>query len=301
MRYAVINVIRCALQRWLSQMACSITLSCASVITCSLMLSITCTSTTARAQSCHQSAMSVIVPAQAGSSPSPPIGIFQIGIGSEFATYRNARFEGEYQGLNVAARWDHRWLQLRTALPSYRIVRNGLASYGLGDLFIDLRVPLLHMRNDTFTSGVGVATTAPTGNAALDLGMGHWMVMPGVWTRWQGHHAFFTAQLAYGRAIVNHHTGHHHGGGPASIPNPMNLSEIEASAAAGYTFFSLLRVRAGTYGAVPIATQQGASRMAALAGIDILFKWIQISAEQHLPLIGDPFRAKTAIALSTAF
>lgn len=224
---------------------------------------------------------------------------FRVAASAEAATYRSARYEGEYQGASLSLGWEHRWAGLRAALPAYRIVRNGLEAYGLGDLLIDARIPFARSARGELSGGAGVAATLPTGDAAKDLGMGHAMLMPGLWVAWRGERAFLQAQLAYGRALAA--GGHAHHGGPAPIVNPMNASEIEGAAAAGVRLHEHLRVRGGLHGAIPVADEAGAARGVAVAGGDIVFGAFLLGVEGHVPMVGDPFLAKAVVSVAATF
>jgi hypothetical protein len=242
----------------------------------------------ARAQPCHEPA------------PLERRGLgLRAGVGAEHATYRTARYEGDYQGLSATLQWDNPWARLRVAMPFYRIVRNGLESRGPGDLLLDARVPLLRDDDGAVAGGVVLATTLPTGDAERDLGMGHVMPMPGLWASWAPPRAFVAAQLGYGRALGAGGHGHH--GGPRPIVNPMNQSELEASASAGYLAYEWLRARAGAYGALPAGDPEGAARAAAFVGVDLLIDRFDLGLEGHLPLAGDPFLAKAVVTLGARF
>lgn len=225
---------------------------------------------------------------------------FRVAVSAEAATYQNARYEGEYQGASLSLGWEHRWAGLRASLPAYRIVRNGLEDRGLGDLLVDARIPFARSARDELRGGAGLAATLPTGDAAKDLGMGHAMLMPGLWISWRGDRAFLQASLAYGRALAA--GGHaHHGGGPAPIVSPMNASEIEGAAAAGVRLHEHLRVRGGLHGAIPVADEAGAARAVAVAGGDIVYGAFLLGVEGHVPMVGDPFLAKVVISVAAMF
>lgn len=247
--------------------------------------------TEASAQHCHPPA------------PSEPrrLGL-RVALTSELATYRTTRFEGEYQGSSLGLGWEHRWVRLRASLPAYRLTRNGLAHHGLGDLFLDVRVPLASADNDIFVGGIGLAVVAPTGDSARDLGMGHFMLMPGAWATWRADRAFAQAHVAYGRSLTSDGGAHHGGGRPGPIVNPMNASEVELALTGGASLIDQLRVRGGVYGAVPVAATGGASRAAAFVGMDVIpVGPFDVSLEGHLPLAGDPFLAKAVVSAGAQF
>jgi hypothetical protein len=226
----------------------------------------------------------------------------RVEMASELATYRTTRFEGEYQGLSLGLGWEHRWARLRASLSAYRLTRNGPEQSGLGDLSLDVRVPFAGTESDTFASGVGVAAMVPTGESSRDLGMGHFMLMPGAWATWRSERWFTQGQVAYGRALTSAGGTHHAGGAPHPIVNPMNASEVELAFTGAVLLFGQLRARGGIYGAVPVAAAGGASRAAAFVGLDgNLLEWLDVSFEGHLPLAGDPFLAKAIVSVGARF
>ena len=235
--------------------------------------------------------------------PSEPgqLGV-SVDVSSEFATYQNSRYEGEYQGLTLSGAWEQRWARLKASLPAYRLTRNGPATHGLGDVFAEVRVPFARNEDDTRVSGLALAATLPTGDAARDLGMGHVMLMPALWTTWSGQQAFVSAQVGYGRALASLATAHHGGASTGAIVNPMNPSEVELALAGGVNVSEQLRFRGGAYGAVPVAVPEGEARAAFFAGVDLVIEsWFHVGTEGHLPLAGDPFLAKIVVAAGTRF
>ncbi|HEU4535394.1 MAG TPA: hypothetical protein VFS00_14800 [Polyangiaceae bacterium] len=242
----------------------------------------------ARAQHCHEQA------------PLERRGLgLRTALGAEYATFRTGRYEGDYWGLNATLQWDHPFVRLRATMPAYAIVRNGLEGRGAGDLLLEARAPLVRAEGGELSGGPVLAATLPTGDADLDLGMGHPMLMPGLWFTWAPEGGFVSAQMSYGRALGG--AGGHHHDGPRPIVNPMNESELEAAASGGYLLHELLRARAGAYGALPTGGEGAASRAAAFVGADLLAGAFDLSLEGHLPLAGDPFLAKAVVALGARF
>lgn len=241
---------------------------------------------TARAQHCH-----VPVPLE-GADPD-----LKLMVGAEFATFRTSRYEGSYQGLNVGGLWEHRRVQLRASLPAYRLTRNGLDADGLGDLAVSVRVPLLRADGDGFLGGLQLKATAPTGDAGRDLGMGHVMLMSGVWASWRSNRIFLAAEVVYGRSL-GEHGGHHAAAVPGPLVNPMNPSEIEAAASGGVRLHDRVRVRTGAYGAAPIAVTGGSARGVAFVGADLLVDWFDLGVEAFVPFVGDPFIGKVLLTAS---
>jgi hypothetical protein len=239
----------------------------------------------AHAQSCH--------------APVPSTGAggsLHLGVAVEAASYRNSRFEGDFQGLLLSADWESRWLRARAVMPGYRILRNGAESFGPGDLLTDAHLTVLRAAEEQLVGGLRLALTSPTGDSARGLGMGHFMVMPGLWMRWQPQAVFVQALVGYGGALAAGEGGHHHSGA-ASIVNPMNASEFDAALSGGYRLAEAFRLRAGLYGAMPFGVADGLARAAATLGVDMAFDWFELSLEGHLPLVGAPFAGKVVTLL----
>lgn len=234
---------------------------------------------------------------------SPPLEALGLGFhvagALEFASYDTARGEGEYLGASLGASYDTHWLRVRALLPAYLLTRDEAHFRGLGDLALEAKLAVLTSADDTFQSGIVLLATAPTGDASADLGMGHFMLMPGLWGELLGERAFIQAQLSYARALASEdsHEGHerHTTAGPGPIVNPMNTSEISAAASIGYAINELIRLRAGVSGAIPVGVEDGASRAVAILGVDFLLDPFDLGLEGQLPFLGDPFTAKAVL------
>jgi hypothetical protein len=241
---------------------------------------------TAHAQSCH-------MPALQSDSASP----IRVAARAAFATYRTAAYAGEYQGYAASSSYSHPWFYVEAALAGYRIVRNGLAERGLGDLALDARGTVF--RGDTHSFGVELALTAPTGNADLGLGMGHTMLMPGLWAAYQQEHLQLMVQVAYGRAIGS--AGGHAHAATGPLVNPMNRSELEHALMLSYTFGDYLFAGGRLLGAVPVAAASGVAREVAAFGIGASVAHVQVELELQLPLVGAPFDTRSLLSVAALF
>jgi hypothetical protein len=240
----------------------------------------------ASAQSCHTPSL------RQGSEQ-----VLRLGVSTSFASYHNPSFTGEYQGLRVSSAFSYARFYAQASLPMYRLVRNGLAQRGLGDLGGDLRAAAFRSQDGTWSAGPELAATFPTGNAMDDLGMGHVMWMPGVWLRLELPKLALWTQLAYGRAQGSTNMGaHHHHGGAGPIVNPMNASEVEHALAAAYAMAPAFHLTARLYGAVPVAVKQGLAREIVALGMQALFGPLDVTLEVELPVVGTPFDARTLLA-----
>jgi hypothetical protein len=242
--------------------------------------------TSAAAQSCHLSDYAL---PSAGSQ-------FRVRALATFASYRNQVYAGEYQGYGGSASFTHPWLAAEAALTSYRIVRNGLRDYGIGDLALTARAAAYRF-DDEAALGVALAASLPTGDPRRGLGMGHTMLMPGAWFSWRREAWSISLDLAYGRVVAAE--GHvHRPGGP--LVSPMNRSEIEHAVAVSYTFWRTLFAAVRLYGAVPVADARGSARQASALALGGVISRFELGVEQHLPLVGAPFVAKTLLRVAVA-
>lgn len=243
----------------------------------------------AHAQSCHAASLRE----DAGAS-------LRANVSGLFATYQNAQYTGEYQGLRALAAFMSPWLYGQVTLPVYRLVRNGLAEQGMGDAGTNLRVTALRMADGRLTLGPELAATFPSGDAARDLGMGHVMVMPGLWLRLELAGLSVSAQLAYGhsvQALGAGASGHHHHGGTGPLVNPMNASELEHALGVAYALHDALRVTGRVLGAVPVAVKAGQAREIVAVGVQAIAGPFDAAVEVELPVVGNPFLTRTLLSV----
>jgi hypothetical protein len=238
------------------------------------------------AQTCHLSDLSSNIAAR-----------FRVRALASFATYRNPVYAGEYQGYGGSVAYSHPWVGAEAAVMGYRIVRNGLREYGVGDLLLAARATAYRF-DDTAALGVALAASLPTGDARRGLGMGHTMLMPGAWFTLHSGTLSLSIELAYGRLVGAE--GHEHGAMGGALVNPMNRSEVENALAVSYVFWRTLYVAARFYGAVPVADAEGKARQAGALVLGASVSRFELGFEQHLPLVGDPFVSKTLLRLAVA-
>lgn len=240
----------------------------------------------ALAQHCH------VAPPQSGA------GGGEVSLRSEAALFRTVRYEGDYEGIFLRIGWFNRVLALQAALPHYHIVRNGLGTWGFGDLTLEGRAQLARTRDERAEAGALLLFSAPSGDSAHDLGMGHWMLAPTAWASVTRDRFTLEARLGYGRAFGT--SAHHrHAPGTSPIVDPMNRSEVEASLSGVARAHRQLSTRVVAYGAAP--TSEGVTRAALAFAGDLSIGRGRFSLEAHLPLAGDAFRGKLAAELGFRF
>jgi hypothetical protein len=237
---------------------------------------------------------------------------FHLSTSFELATYDNARGTGSYVGISLAAAYQREWLRARASLPAYRLRRNDETFHGPGDLLVATEAALVRNDEQTDAAGLGLALSLPTGEESSDLGMGHVMLMPGIWGELTFDRMFLQAQVMYGRALGSHdehaadqHAGHQthaqHDMDPGPIVDPMNMSEFAGRLGGGFRILDFLRLRTGIDTAVPVADDQGESRGIAVFGVDFLRNPFNATIEGQVPFTGDPFTAKAVFSMGFRF
>ena len=244
----------------------------------------------AGAQSCH-----ALTPSVQGDAS------VQVSLATLFATYRTPSFSGEYQGLILSGQVQRRRLHVAAALPAYRLVRNGLLVYGLGDLAAQLLVAFFQTDDASLKTGADMALTAPTGDADEQLGMGHVMLMPAWFMHYQRGPVSVEGRIGYGRSIERGgSTGHQHSAtGP--IVSPMNRSEVEHALFVGYALGDHAQAMLRFSGAIPVAAAEGEPRESIGLGLSVRTGPLQVSVETARPVVGRPFLAKTTIVAALAW
>lgn len=225
------------------------------------------------------------------------------GVRLDAAGYRNARYEGDWQGVAPMLSYAHPRFTALAMLPAYRLSRNGRAGYGLGDLTLAVRAPVPAWATDRLSVGFGVAATLPTGDAREDLGMGHVMLMPEFWWVHERDRVQLFGQVGFGRALAGKVGSTHHAGGPAPIVNPMNLAEIDATLGAYVQVHRLLWLKVSAFGAMPVGNvnPSGVTRVMLAQGLSINARGLEFSAELQAPLTGSPFLARGVIQVGYRF
>ncbi|MDC0673731.1 hypothetical protein [Nannocystis radixulma] len=232
-------------------------------------------------------------------------GVF-VGVRFDAAGYRNFSYEGDYQGLAPVLSYNHRRFSLMAMQPVYRLTRNGLATYGLGDLLLAFRVPIQRWSRDHFTAGFGMATTLPTGDASRDLGMGHVMPMPEFWWANDFGRVVLLGNVGFARALAGSGGGgHHHGSGnnPHPIVNPMNMSEAEGALTALVQMHRLVWLKMGAYAAMPLGTADtpGITRVILTQGMSLTVRGLELGLDIQVPLAGAPFLARGVLQVGYRF
>ena len=217
----------------------------------------------------------------------------------ESAIYERALSEGSWSGLSteLGGGWG-RW-QARGWIGAYQLDRNGVTEQGIGDAGLETRVTAWRSESAAAPLRLGprLAMTLPTGDAATGFGMGHAMVMPGLWWSLPGQRFSWGGLVAYGRAL-GAMEGHHHGPGP--IIDPMNSSEVLASAGLNVALIGQLDALLTASYARPLV-DNGAARGAAGLGLLWNARPVHLGATVQLPLVGDAFRVRAIASAGLGF
>jgi hypothetical protein len=254
-----------------------------SVALAGLCLSLMAAVNVAAAQSCHTPSL----------RPSEGL-TWRASVTGVFGNFDNGAVRGEYQGYFPTLGVSHPWFSAELSLPTYRLAEVGSHAYGLGDLALAARANAYRSRDDSISAGPEVAITLPTGNEEKQLGMGHVMLMPGAFLRWQRGGIALIAQLAYGRAFQP--SGHVHVD-PAPLVNPMNRSELSHAIGVSAPLQENLRVTARLFGAVPLFDHAGASREIVAPGLQLIAGAFDAALELQLPVVGKPFESRTVFSV----
>jgi len=238
----------------------------------------------AAAQSCH--------------SPSlrPTSGLtYRAALTTTFASFGTGDGRGEYQGLFATFSVAHPWFVADVVLPSYRIARTGSHAYGLGDLAMSARAHVYQSSDGMLLAGPELAASLPSGSAADELGMGHVMLMPGVFALFHGTQLALIAQIAYGRALIGSHAHHHMD--PIPLVNPMNRSELTHAIGVSAALHANLRVTGRLLGAVHVFDHAGTAREIVAPGLQLILGKFDLALELQLPVLGKPFESRSVINL----
>jgi len=223
---------------------------------------------------------------------------YSASLGLIVADYDARLFSGDYQGLVAGAGWMRGRFAISGRLPVYRLNKNGKEVDGIGDLMLHLHASVLG--RGPWSAGVMLMASAPTGNDAQGLGMGHVMVMPDVWGSWATRAFAITGSFGYARAVGGAAAHAEHGGGSMwPLVEPMNPSELTWSATGMVALDRTLGAGIRAFGAVPIG--DGETRL--VAGVRVIWRAgrAETSAEIQNGVVGDPFGLRGILETSVRF
>jgi hypothetical protein len=214
-----------------------------------------------------------------------PRSTFSAAVGVVAASYESMLYEGNYEGLGVSGRWSRGRFAAAIDITGYRLVKNGKAVTGPGDLMLHGHAMLL--RAGTVTGGAVAMIMAPTGDDQAGLGMGHVMLMPGAWLQWAPGRVAVAASGGYARGLGDESIHAEHGEGSWPLVDPMSFSEITFGASGMVALARSLRAGVRLTGAVPL--RGGTARLA--TGVRAVWTWgrVETTAELLGGAVGAPF------------
>jgi hypothetical protein len=196
-------------------------------------------------------------------------------------------------------------------LPTWRLAPDANASpgptgaesvTGLGDaggrVFRDWRV------SAAWVLGAGLVVTAPTGDAAESLGMGHWMVSPGIRASHARGRLAMMASATWSEAVGSLGHAHHAspgsaGAGRTPLVSPMNARELGGALALAFAATPAFSVQLDLRGATPMGGVAGLLR--ATAGVHAslaLTSGLTLRAGLEGALAGAPFTLRGSAGLA---
>jgi len=234
------------------------------------------------AQACHDPQEVAVAPIGARATVDADLGAPTTADGPTFAGV-GLRLDGRYRDFAAF-----------TALRGYQVVRPEARASGLGDLLIGLRHRTL-TRGDHAGTGPSIAATLPTGSREDGLGMGHAMMMAGLWGWWSWSGVSVVAEAGYGRALGG--DGHAAHGPGVQLVDPMNRSELGGAAAVTIPVAASWRLRSSATAAVPIGDHAGESRARASVGGSWEGARTSLGAQVELPIAGFDYAVRLRVSL----
>lgn len=217
-----------------------------------------------------------------------------VGVRAEAATAAIDRRPIDYQGTSV--RLDAHWrsLHLRAQGSWYRVRDTLDVDTGPGDLM--LAAMWTAYQSARVHAGIALPVGAPLGDQATHLGMGHWMVMPGLFAALRVTDAVSaSAGVAYNRALGA--SGHHnHGIGP--YVNPMTAEEYSVASRLTVRASSAIQLLAESALAAPT---EGSMRMIVGAGFSVQLEGITLGVLAQAGALHAPFTSRGVADISYAF
>lgn len=216
-----------------------------------------------------------------------------LGLRTEAATAAIDRRPVDYQGASLRVDLHRGRLHLRAQGSWYRLRDSLEITYGPGDLM--LAGMWTAVQRSRWRAGLAIPVGVPLGDHEAHLGMGHWMIMPGLFAAAQpGGRVMASAGVAYNRALSS--GNHNHGIGP--YVNPMTAEELSLAARLGVRVAPALQLLGESALAMPL---DGDARATFGAG----FVWqrgaMAVSVVTQAGALRAPFTARGVADLSYAF
>ncbi len=217
------------------------------------------------------------------------------GVAVVAASFDTMLYVGHYEGVMPSVRWSNARFAAIASGGLYRVNKNGATTYDLGDVGVHGQASIVH--RDTFDAGVLAGISLPTGSSSHGTGMGHVMLMPGVYAAWTVDRVRLAASIGYSRALGGE-SDHDHGAWP--LVSPMLMTEISWTAGADVRVTPAITAGLRSAGGLPAgdggnARAIGAGRIAWRSGrVDTGF-------ELQAGLVGDPFTVRGVVSTMLSF
>jgi hypothetical protein len=218
-----------------------------------------------------------------------------VGVALQAAEFDNMSYVGSYQSVTPSIGWMHGRFGASALLGLYHLDENGLSTYGIGDVMLGGHATLVE--RDAVEAGVAMHVMLPTGSELENLGMGHVMAMPSLWSAWHAERLRVTGSAGYARALTSIGSGHDHG--PRPLVDPMNLQELTWSAGADLDVGHRLQLGGRALGAFPIGT--GHTRVIGGGRVGWGTPHMSTAFELQVGIAGDPFTVRGVVETSLRF
>jgi Putative MetA-pathway of phenol degradation len=217
-----------------------------------------------------------------------------LGLRLEAATAAIERRPIDYQGTTLRVDLHLRRFHLRAQGSWYRLRNSIEHTTGPGDLM--LAAMWTAYQGERLHAGLALPVGLPTGDDEERLGMGHVMIMPGVFVALKATPAItISAGLAYNRALESGE-GHNHGIGP--YVNPMTKEELGGAARISVRTAPRLQLVGETAIAAPL---DGKTRMIVGGGFALQHERMALSVLAQAGALYEPFTARGVADLAYAF
>lgn len=225
-------------------------------------------------------------------APQTGLGL-ELGLRTELASAAIERRPIDYQGASLRVDAHRGAFHVRAQGSFYRLRDTLETDYGPGDVM--LAVMWTALQRPRWRLGLALPVGAPTGDHDDHLGMGHWMVMPGVFAAARPSDSVSaTIGVAYNRALAS--GSHQHGMGP--YVNPMTAEELSVAARAGLQVSSTLQLVGEGALAVPF---DGSRRAVLGAGFALQRGALGLSVLAQAGALLEPFTGRGVVDLAYAF
>ncbi len=235
----------------------------------------------------------------APSEDEPRYGTFGGSVALVAASYQTQYYGGDYEGAIVGGSWAYRRFSVGASLGSYRLLKNGLEQFGIGDAVANAQATIVATRDARV--GVVVALSLPTAAYMSGLGMDHAMAMPAAYGAWKHGRVALAATFGYSRALVSVADVAQHDHGPWPLVEPMNMSELTWSGSGEVALGRGVRCGARLLGGIPIGAMPGHERVVAAARVAWATGRVDTTAELQGGVVGDPFSIRGVVSTALRF